>query len=224
MNLVGSSIGISGFLSMSQSSAPAAGPSNHATRTDANLLRQFVMEYLQQHGFDKALAMFQAGIADQGTGTDEKDVDGEDEPIYLRRGSGQAGNREAIFRAPGPVPIESTLKRNIPQAQSVSASTMSEKLTPEFEAQAKYIIEQLQKKVDTQGIREIEDAPAGESLLDPSDRIQGYRRYRRWVDGGLDVWKVRAEPGFSWRAIDDVCSLNSTHCAFLFSLTPSSTC
>ena len=209
---------------MSQSPPPAAGPSNHASRTDANLLRQFVMEYLQLHGFDKALAMFQAGIADHGTGTDDKDGDGEDEPIFLRRGSGQAGNREAIFRAPGPVPIESTLKRNIPQAQSVSASTMSERLTPEFEAQAKYIIEQLQKKVETQGTQEIEDAPAGESLLDPSDRTQGYRRYRRWVDGGLDLWKVRPELGSSYGALGDVFSLNSTHSAFLFSLTPSLTC
>jgi transcription initiation factor TFIID subunit 5 len=27
-------------------------------------------------------------------------------------------------------------------------------------------------------------------LLDPSDRIEGYKRYRRWVDDGLDMWKV----------------------------------
>ncbi len=150
------------------------------------------MEYLQQHGFDKALAMFQAGIADQGgTGADDKDADGEDEPMEARRGSGQAGNREAIFRAPGPVPIESALRRNIPQAQSVSASTMSDRLTPEFEAQAKYIIEQLFKKGESQGDGEGEGTRlGGESLLDPSDRVQGYRRYRRWVDGGLDLWKV----------------------------------
>lgn len=176
---------------MSQSPAPIAGPSNHASRTDANLLRQFVMEYLQQHGFDKALAMFQAGIADHGGPTvDDKDADGEDEPMIPRRGSGQAGGREAIFRAPGPVPIESTLKRNIPQAQSISASTMSDRLTSEFEAQARYIIDQLQKKIGAQADGDGDVGPGGDSLLDPSDRIQGYRRYRRWVDGGLDLWKV----------------------------------
>lgn len=152
------------------------------------------MEYLQQHGFDKALAMFQAGIADQvGTADEDRDADGEDEPMVTRRGSGQAGGREAIFRAPGPVAIESTLKRNIPQAQSVSASTMSERLTPEFEAQARYIIDQLQKKVGTQvdGDGDVRPGVGGVSLLDPSDRIEGYRKYRRWVDGGLDLWKVK---------------------------------
>ena len=188
---------------MSQSPAPVAGPSRHGvpTRTDANLLRQFVMEYLQQHGFDKALQTFQQGIADQSGGDGEKDADGEDDGVVVG-GSAQktatGAGREAIFRAPGPVPVESTLKRNIPQAQSVSASTMSDRITPEFEAQAKYIIEQLQKRAEAKeggDGKEAEDvievSEPGESLLDPSDRVEGYRRYRRWVDGGLDMWKVR---------------------------------
>jgi transcription initiation factor TFIID subunit 5 len=99
------------------------------------------------------------------------------------------------------VPIESTLKRNIPQAQAVAASTMSERITPEFEAQARYIIEQLQKKAEAQAAlagddADIEDGqpPAGgaqESILDTSDRVEGYKRYRRWVDDGLELWKVR---------------------------------
>ncbi|WRT65799.1 uncharacterized protein IL334_002748 [Kwoniella shivajii] len=192
---------------MSESPAPLGGPSNHAssgTRTDANLLRQFVMEYLQSHGFDKALDMFQKGIADQGGVDGDKDVviAGEDDAMGEdggRRGS-TGGGREAIFRAPGPVPLESNVKRNIPQAQAVSASTMSENITPEFEAQAKYIIEQLQKKVgasaqgqdgeDNTTTKELKDATLNQdSLLDPSDRVEGYKSFRRWVDGGLDLWK-----------------------------------
>ena len=181
------------------------------------------MEYLQQHGFDKALAMFQAGIADHGATTvDDKDADGDDEPMLVGRSSGLAGGREAIFRAPGPVPIESTLKRNIPQAQSASASTMSERLTPEFEAQARYIIDQLQKKVGAQADGDEEIGPGGEPLLDPSDRIQGYRRYRRWVDGGLDLWKVGL--GSVLEGEPDLASLNLTHYLSPSSLTPSSTC
>ena len=132
------------------------------------------MSYLQQHGFDKALATFKAGIADEHAG------DGNDE------------SREAIFRAPGPVAIESTLKRNIPQAQAISASALSERITPDFEAQAKYIIEQMQKKFGAAAQGDGDDEVAGnqDSLLDPSDRTEGYRRFRRWVDQGLDLWKV----------------------------------
>ena len=174
---------------------PIAGPSNHAgaSRTDATLLRQFVMEYLQQHGFDKALAMFQQGIADQ---EEDKDADGEDEGGAPIAGAAGGGGREAIFRAPGPVPIDSTLKRNIPQAQALSASTLSERITPEFEAQAKYIIDMIQKRAELKDGDGDGDAPPvagaakGETLLDPSDRAQGYRRFRRWVDNGLEMWRV----------------------------------
>ncbi|KAK8861670.1 hypothetical protein IAR55_002493 [Kwoniella newhampshirensis] len=196
---------------MSQSPAPVAGPSNHgaAPRTDPNLLRQFVMEYLQSHGFDKALAMFQQGIADQG-GADgaENHADGEEEPTAgggARRSSAGGAGKEAIFRAPGPVPLESNVKRNIPQAQAISASTMSDRITPEFEAQARYIIEQLQKKVEASaaqggevdgddGMKELKDGTGNqESLLDSSDRVEGYSRYTRWVDNGLEMWKAELE-------------------------------
>ena len=175
--------------------AAAAGPSAQPTanRNDASLLRQFVMEYLQQHGFDKALNMLQQG--DQGDGA-EKDADGEEDAMGGAGAGGpttrSAAGREAIFRAPGPVELDSMLKRNIPQAQSISSSTMSDKITPEFEAQAKYIIEQLQKRA----VKEAEEEAVGEppeSILDPSDRADGYRRYRKWVDGGLDLWKVSIE-------------------------------
>ncbi|WVF65877.1 hypothetical protein IAT40_000614 [Kwoniella sp. CBS 6097] len=197
---------------MSETPAPAAAASNHAAmpRTDAKLLRQFVIEYLQSHGFDKALATFQAGIAEQASGdVGEKDAAGEDDAAAptggdgQRRGSGGAGGREAMFRAPGPVPLESIVKRNIPQAQALSASTMSDKITPEFEAQARYIIEQLQKKVEASaaadadgedGTKELKDAPTNqESLLDPSDRVEGYRSFRTWVDGGLDLWRAELD-------------------------------
>lgn len=150
---------------------------------DSALLRQFVINYLQSHGFERALSIIQNGLKDSGDPTQ----DGTD-----------PNGREAIIRAPQPVPIESTLKRNIPQAQTVSASTLSERITPEFEAQAKYIIEQLQRKSEAvnEAMEAEEDAAdrpkvTGEGVLDPSERVEGYRRYRRWVDQGLDLWKVR---------------------------------
>lgn len=176
-----------------------------SSRTDAALLRQFVMEYLQSHGFDKALETLKLGIAVQ-DGTADGAADGagdkRDSAGAGAAGSAAAANREAIFRAPGPVSIESTLKRNMPQAQAVSASAMSERISPEFEAQAKYILDQLQKRMEAaqaQADKEDEDgdgpagaaanAAAGESILDSSDRTDGYQRYRRWVDSGLDLWK-----------------------------------
>lgn len=175
---------------MSDNPSAEAGPSSQPESggPDAALLRQFVMEYLQSHGFERALQIIQAGIKDQsgpGGGGGETDE--------------AQGGREAIIRAPQPVPIESTLKRNIPQAQTVSASTLSERITPEFEAQARYIIEQLQRKSEAAATDEAMEAEGdaadrprqtGEGVLDPSERVEGYRRYRRWVDQGLDLWKV----------------------------------
>jgi transcription initiation factor TFIID subunit 5 len=104
-------------------------------------------------------------------------------------GRSRAVMGEAVFKAPGPVALDSAIKRNIPQAMNTSASTMSDLITPEFEAQAKYIIDALAKKVEAAG-GEGKPAEKGEMLLDPSDRIEGYKRYRRWVDDGLDLWKV----------------------------------
>lgn len=212
---------------MRDPSEPVAGPSNHATvpRTDATLLRQFVIQYLQLHGFDKALAMFQQGIADQG---DDKDADGEDEaaPVAPTPAGGAAG-KEAIFRAPGPIPIDSTLKRNIPQAQAMSASTMSERITPEFQAQANYIIEMIQKRAelrDGDGEAEPTNVPKGDALLDPSDRVNGYRKYRRWVDDGLDIWKV--SPAMFVTSMTDarnIASPSSTRYPFPYLLRHSST-
>lgn len=181
---------------MSDQNQPVAGPSNStpSLQNDGNTLRTFVMEYLQQHGFDRALQMLK--LPDHPNGND---AEGEDEPMNgtgdpissgQRRPSAGASAREARFLAPGPVPIDANLKRNIPQAMMGSASTMSDKITPEFEAQAMYIIETMQKRAqDAAAVDEaLPDAP--ESLLDTSDRVEGYTRYRRWVDGGLDLWKV----------------------------------
>jgi transcription initiation factor TFIID subunit 5 len=158
-----------------------------------------VQEYLESHGFDKAVEMFLQGIGDRNKAGNKETSRGDDVEAGGdgdgRRGS--AVGKEAIFRAPEPVPIESTLKRNIPQAQSISASTMSDRISPEFEAQAKYIIEQLQKKAEAAVAVEDgdgEDGPVAggsqESILDPSDRVEGYNRYRRWVDSGLELWRV----------------------------------
>lgn len=168
---------------MTDQPSAEAGPSSQpdAGGPDSALLRQFVMEYLQSHGFERALQVIQSNIKDQ------SGVQGEGDD-----------NREAIIRAPQPVPIESTLKRNIPQAQAVAASTLSERITPEFEAQARYIIEQLQRKseavdeamMDAEGDAADRPRVGGEGVLDPSERVEGYKRYRRWVEQGLDLWKV----------------------------------
>lgn len=189
---------------MSQSPQPVAGPSSHAKyKPDGTLLRQFVEAYLQQHGWDKALEMFRQGFVDN---AEDKDAMGEDdgaERIGAVNGAtadakrrrrvstttGPPGGREAIFRAPGPVAIDNAIKRNIPQAQSLSASTLNERVAPEFEAQAKFVIDALIKKAEAAGGEE-NPTDKGDMLLDPTDMIEGYRRYRRWVDNMLDMWKV----------------------------------
>lgn len=185
-----------------------AGPSNYASQphSHAALLRQFVIDYLQRYGFEKAVEMFTRGLAEAG----EKDADGEDDgPAASAAPAGPAGpadgaeGREAVFRAAGPVPIESLIKRNIPQAQAVSASAISERVGEDLEAQARYIIEQMAKRQEGKdkdgdgdgddGVKETKpDTKPKESLLDTSDRVSGYRVFRRWVDGGLDLWKVSA--------------------------------
>lgn len=160
---------------MSESPANGAGPSERkASASDPDVLRRFVLEYLQQHGYDKVVGSLKEGM----TMVDE----GED---------GGPG-KEAIFKASEPVPIEVALKRNIPQAQNFSASTLSDRITPEFETQAKYIIDMVTKKL---GGKEADEEPADaperqDRIMDVSDRVEGYRRYRKWVDNGLDLWKV----------------------------------
>jgi transcription initiation factor TFIID subunit 5 len=143
------------------------------------------MEYLQQHGYDKAVQALQAELQQAGG---EKDGDGETE----ERPDANA-TLEAVFRAPGAIPLETMVKRNIPQATTVSVSTMSDRITPEFIAQSKYIIEKLQARLEEQADAETEGRAPGlsqASFIDPSDRVEGYKRYRRWVSDGLDMWKV----------------------------------
>ncbi|WVQ78829.1 hypothetical protein IAT38_000920 [Cryptococcus sp. DSM 104549] len=199
---------------MSQSPDPAGGPSRSTpapgarSGADHALIRQFVMEYLQSHGFDRALQTFNemdqpnasapGGGAGSGTGAGAASGgDGED-------GAVPAGEREAVVLAPPPIALESAVKRNIPQAQALSASTMADKITPEFEAQARYIIEQLTKRAEAAATvgaggddaeeKELKDGLAAEgSLLDTSDRVKGYGSYLRWVDGGLDMWKAELD-------------------------------
>ncbi len=172
---------------MSQSPAPVAGPSS-SSAAKADLLPQAVMEYLQQHGFDKALATFQSELKGGVSGdTDAKE--GEEDATADAR-PGQSG-REAIFKAPDPISLDYMVKRNIPQAMTVSASTTSDRITPEFIAQAKYIVEQLSNKVEgAAAAAEGETAVSPVAFIDSSDRIEGYKRFRRWVDDSLELWKV----------------------------------
>jgi transcription initiation factor TFIID subunit 5 len=181
---------------MSDSPQPAAGPSNevNSNRPQGALIRQFVEAYLQQHGFDKALETYRQGFEDAAQSGD-REVEGGDDGTGRTR---TAGAGDAVFRAPGPVALDSAIKRNIPQAMNTSASTMSDHITPEFEAQAKYIIDSLAKKAEAAG-GEGKPAEKGELLLDPSDRIEGYKRYRRWVDDGLDLWKVSGSSRLIWQ-------------------------
>lgn len=175
---------------MPDSPAPAAGAGAAASRAEATLLPQAVMEYLQQHGFDKALQALQTEL--QTRGGDEKDADGEEEGEEARASGAAGATREAVFRAPPPIPLDNMVKRNIPQATTVSVSTMSDKITPEFIAQSKYIIEQLTARLETQNADEEAGKPGASqtAFIDPSDRVEGYKKYRRWVSDGLDIWKV----------------------------------
>lgn len=183
---------------MSDSPAPAAGAGTSASRAEAQILPQAVMEYLQQHGFDKALQALQTEL--QTRGGEEKDADGEAEGGGdTERAAGANATREAVFRAPPPIPLDNMVKRNIPQATTVSVSTMSDKITPEFIAQSKYIIEQLTARLEAQNADEEAGRPPGTSqtaFIDPSDRVEGYKKYRRWVSEGLDIWKVGSGGGF----------------------------
>lgn len=182
----------SGAASQGAAGTKSGGGSGASARPpEPPLHAQAVMEYLQQHGFDKALQTFQAELTSGGP--DDKDADGEEEGgtgTVLKRG--YAAGKEAIIRAPQPIPLDNMVKRNIPQATAVSVSTMSDKITPDFIAQAKYIIEQLQARLEQTNVdEEAGKAPSHQTaFIDPSDRIEGYKRYRRWVSDGLDLWKV----------------------------------
>jgi transcription initiation factor TFIID subunit 5 len=195
---------------MSDSPQPTAGPSNEGNsgRQQGALIRQFVEAYLQQHGFDKALETYRQGFEDAAYTGGDQNPEGEEESTGRTRAVALG---DAVFRAPGPVGLDSAIKRNIPQASFASASTMSEHITPEFEAQAKYIIDAITKKAEGSA-GEGRTAERGELLLDPSDRIEGYKRYRRWVDDGLDLWKVSREHRIqlmfspSWMQFHSPCS------------------
>jgi transcription initiation factor TFIID subunit 5 len=133
-----------------------------------------VLEFLYRQGYDKAYKTFQEEIAA---------VKDNEKP-----------SQEAIFRAPGPVSLDNHLKRNIPQATTISASAQTEAITPEFIAQAKHIVERLSKQ---EGAKEADAAKGKESiggnnisLLDPGERVIGYKRFRHWVENSLDHWRV----------------------------------
>jgi transcription initiation factor TFIID subunit 5 len=134
-----------------------------------------VLEFLYRQGYDKAYKTFQEELAAV------KD--------------GEKPSQEATFRAPGPVSLDNHLKRNIPQASTVSASSLTDAITPEFIAQAEHIVERLSKQ---DGAKESEAAKGKEtvggnavSLLDPAERVIGYKRFKLWIENSLDHWKVR---------------------------------
>jgi transcription initiation factor TFIID subunit 5 len=149
------------------------------------------MDYLQQHGYDRVLKALNEGLV--------KDPAGDDATGKAGTSAGDA-SLEALFVAPAPIDLSQAVQRNLPQAQAVSASTMSDRITPEFEAQAKLIIQMMEKRHgDDNRIQEAEEEGRVlsnaerdvDNMLDTSERVQGYRLYRQWVDGSLDMWKVR---------------------------------
>jgi transcription initiation factor TFIID subunit 5 len=149
------------------------------------------MDYLQQHGYDRILKTLNEGLVKDPSSDNAKEA-----------GSAGDASLEAFFVAPAPIDLTSITQRNLPQAQSVSASTMSDRITPEFEAQAKYIIDMLEKRLgvqnkaaegDDEGKAEADPERDADSLLDTSERVQGYRLYRQWVDSNLDMWKVSCQ-------------------------------
>lgn len=171
------------------SQAPADG--SKAGPDEPPLIRQFVMDYLQQHGYDRVLKALNEGLV--------KDPAG-DEVSGKAGASGGDASLEALFVAPAPIDLSQAVQRNLPQAQAVSASTMSDRITPEFEAQAKLIIQMMERRHgDDNRIQEAEEEGRVlsnaerdvDNMLDTSERVQGYRLYRQWVDGSLDMWKVR---------------------------------
>lgn len=184
---------------MSDSPAQPAGQTTGMPRAGPQNIPQAVMEFLQQHGYDKILQALQAEMQTRGTEAKEADAApaaegaaaGEAAPAAATTTAAAPG-AEAIIRAPEPIALDNMVKRNIPQATTVSVSTMSDRITPEFIAQAKYVIDQLQTRLEAANADEEAGRPPQNpgAFIDPSDRVEGYKRYRNWVSEGLDLWRV----------------------------------
>jgi len=147
---------------------------------------QVATQYIYQNGYTKAhTAMVEAAereAATIGSGNsraDAMDVDKEGDVVASGKSNKQPG-----ATASTPPFVERGLKetdfnkRNLPVAQAASASTRAPIIDEHFMAQAKDIVARHKK-----------ENMVGDGMLDPSDRVRGYKRLRRWVETGLDGWK-----------------------------------
>lgn len=78
------------------------------------------------------------------------------------------------------------LKRNLPQAQSVSASTSAYYLSPDHIAQAEDL---LQRHKASQALAAAGGGAGELRLIDTTVRIRGYIKFRQWIEAGLEGWK-----------------------------------
>jgi hypothetical protein len=151
---------------------------------------QVATQYIYQNGYTKAhTAMVEAAekeAAIVGSGNSRADaMDVDKEVDVIGTSSSKPNKQQATGTASTPPFVERGLKetdfnkRNLPVAQSASASTRAPAIDEEFMAQARDIVARHKK-----------ENVVGDGMLDPSDRVRGYKRLRRWVESGLDGWKV----------------------------------
>lgn len=110
-----------------------------------------------------------------------------------RSGSTQSVSGQSAATIPPTEPGLSTkdmLKRNLPQAQTISASTSAYYIAPEHLSQAEDLV-QKQKAIAAAGAA---GGPGSDMrALDVTIRIKGYLKFRQWIEAGLEGWKVRAD-------------------------------
>lgn len=122
------------------------------------------------------------------------------EPTASSSGGAQTSQQAAqpIRLQPPPVPetssLDEMLKRNLPQAFSLSSSTTAYPITPEFMHQAENVVAMHLEKVQRSAANAAGAGPGAAAgqipLLDSVERIKGYVELRKWVERGLDIWKV----------------------------------
>ncbi len=177
---------------------PAAATTNgvggHASGSASPQLssNQVATQYIIQNGFTKAhnamVAAAEQETATSGLGGSRADAMDVDKDDAVGDGAASTSRKTTSFSKPHVVERglkESDFnKRNLPVAQNPSASTRAYYMTDEFMAQAADIVNRHKK-----------ENVVGDGLLDASDRVKGYVRLRRWVESGLEGWKV------SWNGI-----------------------
>lgn len=107
-----------------------------------------------------------------------------------RSGSTQSVSAQPTATIPPTEPGLSTkdmLKRNLPQAQTISASTSAYYIAPEHLSQAEELV-QKQKAIAAAAAA---GGPGSDMrALDVTTRIKGYLKFRQWIEAGLEGWKV----------------------------------